>query len=36
VHVYFAIDLAVVWNIVKDDVPALIRQLEQIAPREVE
>ena len=34
VHAYFEIDLAVVWNIVNDDVPALIRQLEQIAPPE--
>lgn len=36
VHAYFEIDLTVVWNIVNDDIPLLIRQLEQIAPPEVE
>ena len=36
VHAYFEIDLTVVWNIVSDDVPALIRQLEEIAPPEAE
>ena len=32
VHVYFEIDLDIVWNIVNDDVPTLIRELERIAP----
>ena len=32
VHVYFEIDLDMVWNIVNDDVPTLIRELERIAP----
>ncbi len=32
VHAYFEIDLEVVWNIVNDDVPTLIRELEHIAP----
>ena len=34
VHVYFEIDPAVVWNIVNDDIPILIRQLARIAPPE--
>ena len=32
VHAYFEIDLDVIWNIVTDDVPALIAELERIAP----
>ena len=32
VHAYFDIDLAVIWNIVTEDVPELIRKLEPIAP----
>ncbi len=35
-HAYFAIDLLVVWNIVNEDVPQLILQLEKIAPPETE
>ncbi len=34
VHAYFEIDLDVVWKIVEDDVPALIHELERIAPPE--
>lgn len=34
VHAYFEIDLDVVWKIVNDDVPALIHELERIAPSE--
>ena len=36
VHAYFEVDLGVVWNIVRDDVPALISALEQIVPTEAE
>lgn len=36
VHAYFDVDLAVVWNIVRNDVPALITALERIAPLEAE
>ena len=32
VHAYFEIDLRVVWKIVNDDVPVLIRDLERIVP----
>ena len=32
VHAYFEIDLDVIWNIVTGDVPALIAELERIAP----
>ena len=35
-HAYFEIELTVVWNIVNDDIPAWIRQLEQIASPEGE
>ena len=34
VHAYFEIDLEVVWNIVNEDVPALVRELERIVPPE--
>ena len=34
VHVYFDIDLDVVWKIVNEDVPSLIRELERIVPPE--
>ena len=36
VHAYFEIDLGVVWNIINDDVPALIHILECIVPEEAE
>ena len=36
VHGYFEVNLEVVWNIVKTDIPSLIRQLEEIVPREAE
>ena len=36
VHAYFDVDLAVVWNIVRNSVPALITALERIAPPEAE
>lgn len=36
VHAYFEIDLEVIWNIVTDDVPGLIAELERIAPQESE
>ena len=35
-HAYFEVDLAVAWNIVRNDVPALITALERIAPLEGE
>lgn len=35
VHAYFAVDLGVVWSIVKNDVPVLITALERIGPPEV-
>ena len=34
VHVYFEIDLSLVWQIVREDVPALIVQLERLVPPE--
>ena len=34
VHVYFEIDLGLVWQIVREDVPALITQLEGLVPPE--
>ena len=34
VHAYFEIDLKVVWNIVNEDIPALVRELERIVPPE--
>jgi uncharacterized protein with HEPN domain len=34
VHVYFEIDLSLVWQIVREDVPALIAQLERLVPPE--
>ena len=36
VHVYFDIDLEVVWRIVQEDLPVLISQLESLAPPEQE
>ena len=36
VHVYFEIDLGLVWQIVREDVPALIAQLERFVPPETE
>ncbi|MCY4144142.1 MAG: DUF86 domain-containing protein [Gammaproteobacteria bacterium] len=36
VHAYFTIDIELVWNIVKDDVPALLTELEGIAPPEAD
>ena len=36
VHAYFEVDLGVVWNIVKNDVPELISALERIVPPEAE
>ena len=32
VHVYFEIDLGVVWKVVQDDLPVLISQLEPLVP----
>ena len=34
VHVYFEIDLGIVWTIVNEDLPALIERLERIVPPE--
>ena len=34
VHVYFEIDLGVVWQIVQEDLPVLISQLEPLVPPE--
>ncbi len=34
VHGYFEIDMDVIWNIVRDDIPKLICQLKQIVPPE--
>lgn len=36
VHAYFDIDIEVVWRIVQEDLPALIAQLENLVPPEVE
>lgn len=36
VHAYFDVDLALVWNIVRNNVPGLITALERIAPPEAE
>ena len=30
IHAYFNVDLDIVWKIVKDDLPLLKRQIEQI------
>ena len=32
VHAYFDVDIELVWRVVKEDMPALITQLEQIVP----
>lgn len=32
IHVYFSIDLDVLWSTVQEDLPTLIQQLEQIVP----
>lgn len=32
VHAYFGIDLRLVWDTVKDDIPSLINELEPLAP----
>ncbi len=34
VHVYYDIDLSVVWQTVQEDLPALIAQLEPLVPSE--
>ncbi len=34
VHAYFAIQLDIVWQIVQDDLPPLIKQLEPLVPPE--
>lgn len=34
VHVYFDINLPLVWDTVRDDLPALIERLEPLVPRE--
>ena len=34
VHAYFAIDLDIVWQTVRDDLPALIAQVEQLLPEQ--
>ena len=34
IHGYFAVDLDIVWAIIQDDLPALIKQLERIAREE--
>ncbi len=36
VHGYFEIDLAIVWRTVREDVPALISQLESLVAPEVD
>lgn len=36
VHVYFDIDLPLVWDTVRNDLPALIAQLEPLVPPETE
>ena len=30
IHVYFGVDLSVVWRIIQDDLPLLDRQLKEI------
>ena len=35
VHVYFEIDLGVVWQVVQEDLPVLISQLEPLVPPEL-
>lgn len=32
IHVYFDIDLDIVWDTVKDDIPNLIKQIEPLIP----
>lgn len=32
IHEYFKIRLDIVWNVIQDDIPPLIRQLEAIVP----
>ena len=34
IHEYFNIDLAIVWDTIRDDIPPLIEQLAQIVPSE--
>jgi uncharacterized protein with HEPN domain len=34
IHEYFNIDLEVVWETIRDDLPALVEQLERIVPPE--
>lgn len=36
VHAYFDIDLRVVWDTVRNDLPALVAQLESLSPPETE
>lgn len=34
IHVYFAIDLDIVWKTIREDLPALIAQLESLLPEQ--
>ena len=34
IHGYFAVDLDIVWAIIQNDLPTLIKQLERIATEE--
>ena len=36
IHEYFNIDLSIVWDTIRDDIPPLIEQLERIVPPESE
>lgn len=36
VHAYFDVDLRLVWDTIRDDLPVLISQLERLAPPEAE
>lgn len=36
VHVYFDVNLGVVWQVVQGDLPVLVSQLERLAPPEAE
>ena len=36
VHVYFDIDVGLVWDTVQNDLPALIAQIESLVPEETD
>jgi uncharacterized protein with HEPN domain len=35
IHGYFGIDIDVLWSIIRDDIPALIDELEKIVNKEI-